>query len=341
MPLEVAVGPGVWQVTVDLVEEAVAWFGDGDEFVIELEPRDIATRDPADPELFQALLVETGNTCNRACWFCKFGQARANPEVVQMDWATIRRIIANLKALAYRGRISWHGINEPLLDPRLVDIVGETRDACPDAFISVVTNGDALTPQRYERLKGAGMDVLGVSIYDDKVFGRVRQFADAQMRLIDMRHATPGWLENRGGTVQQYAEAFGEHQGRFVDKTCERPTFMMSVKASGQVALCCADMYGDVVMGDIRTQRLEEVWYGERFTHYRRTLATEGRRALPLCQTCSYKGDAGRIFYPLPETVTHPKVRVAAIRHTVVAAGNGPEPRDGPSPRPTPTSPSA
>jgi hypothetical protein len=37
--LEIGVDPGRWRVTVDLVEESVAWFGDGDEFEVEIEPR--------------------------------------------------------------------------------------------------------------------------------------------------------------------------------------------------------------------------------------------------------------------------------------------------------------
>jgi radical SAM protein with 4Fe4S-binding SPASM domain len=263
-------------------------------------------------DLFKAILIETRNICNRHCWFCKFGQERQDPDIEEIEWATIRQILANLKDLDYNGRISWHGINEPLMDPRIFDIVVETRAACPESFISLVTNGDLLTQHAYDRLK-TSVDVVGVSVYDDKVFDKVSPLADGQMKVIDMRRAAAGRLENRGGTVLHEAESFREHQRLFADRTCARPSFMLPVKPSGKVALCCADMYADVVMGNVHEQRLEDIWYGEAFTTYRRVLAREGRRNLKLCQGCSYNGDAGRIFYPLPETVTHPKVQVGAI----------------------------
>ncbi|HSP07139.1 MAG TPA: hypothetical protein VLR94_08170 [Acidobacteriota bacterium] len=40
-------------------------------------------------------------SCNRKCWFCKFGQKRQDEGVFQMDWAVIRKILENLRDLQY------------------------------------------------------------------------------------------------------------------------------------------------------------------------------------------------------------------------------------------------
>ncbi len=302
---QVPVPPGRWRVTVDLVEEEIAWFGDGDEFLIDIPRSGPAGR--AGPwraaELFHSILIETRNVCNRQCWFCKFGQERRDPDVLQMDWDTIRGILANLRDLDYRGRISWYNINEPLMDRRIVEIVSTTRQYCPNAFLSLATNGDLLTAENYRQLREAGLDALGVSIYDDRTAGRVGQFADPQMVLMDMRGAGPGRLDNRGGNVQQDPNAFETQRSQHIDAPCERPSTMMVVNPAGQVVLCCADLYSDVVMGDVRQQRLEAIWHNGEFTRYRRTLAESGRRTLPLCAKCSYSGVGVRPFFPLPSGV--------------------------------------
>jgi iron-sulfur cluster protein len=59
-------------------------------------------------------------------------------------------------------------------------------------------------------------------------------------------------------------------------------------------------MYSDVAMGDVKEQRLEEIWRGERFNQYRRRLEESGRKGLKLCEDCSYSGKGYSIYYPLP-----------------------------------------
>lgn len=249
-------------------------------------------------ELFRAILIETRNVCNRKCWFCKFGQERQDSKILQMDWDTIRRILGNLKDLNYTGRISWYNINEPLSDSRMCKVLKLTREYCPRAFLSFATNGDLLNGQLYGKLKQNGLDALGVSVYDDKTLARMEKIADAQMVLIDMRSARPGVLDNRAGNILQENNAFLKFRSRFENRSCERPFSMIVVNPAGQVVLCCADMYWDVVMGDVREQRLEEIWNNDCFTHYRNTLATEGRRNLKLCKHCSYSGKGVKPFFP-------------------------------------------
>jgi radical SAM protein with 4Fe4S-binding SPASM domain len=252
-------------------------------------------------ELFRALLIETRNTCTRKCWFCKFGQERQDEAVSQMDWVIINKILENLRALQYSGRISWYNINEPLLDRRMVEIVRMTREYCPRAFISLATNGDLLDDSLYCDLKTNGLDALGVSIYDSKTFEKVKKLADRQMVLIDMRSVGEELLENRGGGIRKEILAFERDRIRYQNCACERPFGMMVVNSRGKVVLCCDDMYGDVIMGDVLLQNLEQIWNNEKFAFYRKALNQEGRRNLQLCRECSYSGDGFRPFFPYYE----------------------------------------
>jgi len=250
--------------------------------------------------LFNVVLIETVNTCTRECWFCKFGQRRQDDGRAQMDWATIRRILENLRDLNYGGRISWFWINEPLLDTRMGDILELTRELCPRAFLSLITNGDLLDDTLYRELRARGLDALGVSIYDDRAMARIQRLQrDERLVILDMRQPGRGQLENRAGNIHQRPRTFAAAQRRFAAGACERPSTMLTINPKGQVVLCCSDMYSDVVMGDVHSQRLEEIWNCEAFQSYRVRLQTAGRRGLKLCDGCSYSGAASPVLYPL------------------------------------------
>lgn len=250
-------------------------------------------------DLFKVILIETRNTCTRKCWFCKFGQERKDEAIIEMEWSLIERIVYNLKDLNYRGRISWYGTNEPLLEKRILKILQFSRHHCPHAFLSFITNGDLLDASVYHDLRSSGLDALGVSIYDDKTYEKVRRIRDERLVMIDMRPLPPGRLENRAGNVKRNPEFFEVFQQRYANQSCGRPFSMMMLNPKGQVVLCCSDMYGDVIMGDVQEQRLEEIWNNELFHHYRTTLVEQGRKNLKLCSSCSYGGREAQPFAPL------------------------------------------
>ena len=249
--------------------------------------------------LFKILIIETKNVCTRRCWFCKFGQERRDEAVVEMDWAVIERIIGNLSDLKFRGRVSWYGTNEPLLDGRMLDILKLTRRQCPQAFLSLLTNGDLLAEDRYRELRAGGLDALGVSVYDDETFEKVsRMRHDRRLVVLDRRALTPARIDNRGGNIAGEGDAFDGRLQEVANRTCARPFTTLMINARGDAVLCCSDVYGDVVMGDAKQERLEVIWRGPRFEHYRGVLRTTGRRGLTLCEGCSYSGAPPYVSYP-------------------------------------------
>jgi radical SAM protein with 4Fe4S-binding SPASM domain len=274
--------------------------------------------------LFDVILIETHNECTRTCWFCKFGQDRQDPGKLQMQWPTIERIVGNLRDLKYCGRISWFWINEPLMDPRIVEIVKYTRRECPDAFLSLLTNGDLLTDEMYKELRRSGLDALGISIYDNPAAQRAQQIEqDGRLVLMEMRHVRAPQLDNRGGNVKRHARLF-ENRPSQRHNSCARPFRMMTVNAAGQVVLCCSDLYSDVVMGDVMSDRLEQIWNNERFQAYRKHLQEQGRGGLALCSECLYEGSASSVRYPLREPrAEDPSPRAGWVRRGVRIVRDG------------------
>jgi MoaA/NifB/PqqE/SkfB family radical SAM enzyme len=249
--------------------------------------------------LFSVIEIETHNRCTRRCWFCKYGQVRQDSDKTVMSDELIEKIADNLHDLDFKGRISPIGINEPLLDPRLPEIIRLFRAKCPQAFISIVSNGDLLTQELFQSLRSAGLDGLRLSIYDDKAWHRLARYAQyPQVQLFDMRQPE-NLIENRGGWIRQarFTPAIDIH------RPCLRPFHMLIVKAGGEVCLCCADMYADVVLGNVAHQRLEEIWASKGFRHYRAKLVTTGRVGLQLCQNCSHEGRTCAQWFPFEDEV--------------------------------------
>jgi radical SAM protein with 4Fe4S-binding SPASM domain len=235
--------------------------------------------------MFNVVLIETQSSCNRACLHCKHGQGAAPVERMHGD--VINEIAWQLRKLEYQGRISPFGINEPLLDPRIRGVVQQFRSACPKAFISLVTNGDRLTIALRDRLFDSGLDGLGISIYEDAVWDRAQQFIHPKVALLDMRGAA---FENRAGFLPGFEPR--------PDLPCLRPSNMLVIRPSGDVVLCCSDMSGEVVMGNVMEQSLMEIWQCEAFERYREQLKSD-RHGLKLCEGCSHRGTTSGVRYPL------------------------------------------
>lgn len=240
--------------------------------------------------MFKVILIETLSTCTRACNFCAWGQDR-KPAKKLMDCGLIEKIAKQLEGMDFDGRISLFHINEPLLDVRLPIIIQLFRDACPQSFITINTNGDLMHESYLYTLSLSGLDAIGWSIYDDAMMAKAQAFTDTEhvkIQILDQRQRKG--FENRAGSLERI--------GQPNNNICYRPSYMIVVKADGTVPLCCSDMYGDYPMGNANTQPLATIWNSEAFEKYRQQLM-RGRKGLNPCQNCSYSGKAPSARYPL------------------------------------------
>jgi MoaA/NifB/PqqE/SkfB family radical SAM enzyme len=268
--------------------------------------------------LFTRIQIQTVSWCNRSCAFCpsgKFPVARAF-----MPLAVYHRIIDQLQAIQFAGRISPYLMNESLLDRRLPDLIAYTRAHCPESWIAINTNGDALSEALICRLFDAGLNSLDVNAYDStaqheahlalvaRVVARCPDIVSRvgysnpffqgenmprSTRLINCRdmafwephflakQATPD-LYNRSGNIP------GAHRLKApLALGCPRPFVQMYINYLGQAVLCCNDWRFEVVMGDTAESSLAEIWMNDKYQAYRHNLQQKNR-AMPLCATCDY-----------------------------------------------------
>ncbi len=272
--------------------------------------------------LFSRIQIQTVSWCNRSCAFCPSGKFPL--EKALMPLAVYHRVIDQLQALHYTGRISPYLMNESLLDKRLPDLLAYTRAQCPAAWIAINTNGDAVSEHLLEHLYDAGMNSLDVNAYDSPAqhaahvalatrlvtrrpditlrTGYSNPFFQGtdlprRMRLLNCRDmsfwearfvakiATPD-LQNRSGNIPG-----ARHVAAPLALGCQRPSQQMYVNYRGEAVLCCNDWRSTVIMGDTAHATLGDIWMNDKYQQYRRKLQHKNR-AMPLCDTCDYMADA-------------------------------------------------
>jgi len=128
------------------------------------------------PALPLKIQIQTTTRCNAACGMCPYPIVTREPgfEHGVMDEARYRRILAQLRGGPVE-RLSLFLMNEPLLDRRLADWIGQARAALPRTTLGLFSNGAALDVARAQALAAAGLDELCVSVhgFDPETYERV------------------------------------------------------------------------------------------------------------------------------------------------------------------------
>ena len=60
----------------------------------------------------------------------------------------------------------------------------------------------------------------------------------------------------------------------------------MVIYWDGSVVLCCADMFSQTIVGDLKSDSISEIWNGPNMKNYRNQMVGRKRFEVPLCQDC-------------------------------------------------------
>ena len=66
---------------------------------------------------------------------------------------------------------------------------------------------------------------------------------------------------------------------------CPQPFYMMQINPDGKVVPCCSMEYPCIV-GDLNTEKLNEVWQKEQFNSFRREMLKDRKHASNVCEKC-------------------------------------------------------
>ncbi len=230
--------------------------------------------------IFTSILIETYGYCNRKCRFCFNNDYFPNREQGIMPTDIWEGIIEELSSMNFAGRISPHFYGEPLLDKRLPEFISFAREKCPSAEILFASNGDLLTEEILCELVKMGLDSVLVTNYDDFEKPNLVELSRKYPAHVRYRNSKDMWIFNRAGAQMV------ERSGNFRAVPCLRPSRQLVINWKGNIVLCCNDYYEKHVFGNVKDDSIQEVWYNDKFSEFRKILRQGDRAKIDICENC-------------------------------------------------------
>jgi sulfatase maturation enzyme AslB (radical SAM superfamily) len=266
---------------------------------------------PSQPRFIQ---IETIIGCDAKCPFCP--QRKIDRKPVIMPDTTWRKIVDDTRGLGITYRPFLQ--NEALIDKRLPSIVSYIKED-PTARAELNTNGNLLTERMSRELIDAGIDLIRFSIdafspetyaecrvgldYENvirninrfiEIVGNGSRHVTSEVRMIDMdinkqeqKPFIDFWSEraDRALIVPLYNWPWDEGV-EMVRKPCIKMREEMFFYTDGRAVLCCWDIAGRAVIGDVTNESVLDIWNGEVRRRHADYLSRGERDKITLCSRC-------------------------------------------------------
>ena len=244
----------------------------------------------------QRVEINCVGLCNRTCPFCPRVDSKVYPNKnVHMSEKTAIAIYKSLQDIDYNGRITFSGMSEPLLHEDIFNILKHAHITVRKlSRLQIITNGDFLTAEIYNKLIDCGVDRIEINLYDGEwqvdEFDRMLKNSDTS-RYVFRKHyydETDDYgliLNNRGGAICAGADGI-----LYKDKPCYLPFYKMVIDWDGKILLCPQDwLHKSELNLNINISTIEEIWLSPQLTEYRDMLK-DNRRAKGPCDGCNVIG---------------------------------------------------
>lgn len=255
---------------------------------------------PDGSPVFSEVEFNITGLCNRTCVFCPRVDPTIFPNVNKhLPLDLYAKILKDLENIDYSGRISYSGFGEPLLHPKLLDLVQATRGALPKCWLDIVSNGDKLSSDVITSLFDAGLTTLLISMYDGpeqiEYFNEMISEAGLSTDNVILRPrylpAEEGYginLTNRAGMVS-ISNVGVTSLSSPMSHPCYYTHYRMMIDYTGEVLLCPHDWGKKLIVGDLHNESITEVWSSSTLTNVRKRLA-EADRGFSPCNNCDVLG---------------------------------------------------
>jgi len=267
--------------------------------------------------------IESTNACNLKCAMCPHGLDSFEMKKGFFDYEVYQKLVPEFAREGLCSlKLSMRG--EPLLHPRLADMVRLAKDAgVVETMIN--TNGLLLDEGKIRDLYKAGLDYLIISIDGATAetyngirrggdFNRLVSNIEAAVAIRDeMRLKKPlirlqyvlmpenehevdtylGMWQDKVDimTVNRYSDRGAGDKKRFPyspigRSNCYHPWRRLSVNWNGDAKMCCGDWEDRCVLGNVKETSISDIWHGDIFNRYRKLLKREELDKIACCKEC-------------------------------------------------------
>lgn len=244
-------------------------------------------RERFDVTIPPSIHLEINTDCNYKCPFCP--QSSAQRPVRYMTRQGFGRFLDELKGLHFSGWLALSVNNEPFLHPLVVEFCRRISEELPGVTTCLISNGALIREDDVLALgRLAHPPRITIDDYtpDHRIIQRLTPWfalPEAAGIAVDMKKRS--WNEtisNRAGNQPGCTTDPAD----YTDVTCAWPFNGLFLTAELKAFLCCADYNHDMIVGDLNTQGLMEIWAGEPLRRIREAMLIPNRARVPLCGRC-------------------------------------------------------
>jgi hypothetical protein len=268
-------------------------------------------RAPSMPEIVQ---IESTNICNAKCVFCPRDEMHRRQGIMTVE--LFRKIVDECVELGIT-HVRMHNYGEAFIDRQLVEKVRYAKQK-GIREVGVISNGSLITEAVARGMVDAGLDAINISVDAagkevfettrvglkyDKVIANIERLVRIRAESGKRRPKLILSFVRQNNTADE--QAFIEHWRTIADKVhvtdlhnwagtlntesdvnypCYRPWLTFTALWDGRVSLCCADFDGKVILGDLNTSSIREIWNAEPYREVRRQHLESG--GPDICRAC-------------------------------------------------------
>jgi len=248
------------------------------------------------PSVFE---ISNSGMCNRKCAFCPRSDPNYEHKNEFIAEGMYKKFVDEIAQHQYSGTIIFSGYVEPLLHKRIYSDIKYTKEKLPKVNIELITNGDPLNDARTLKLFNNGLDVLLISAYDgpEQVikFQKMMRRIKVEENKFVIRKRYYGEDKDFGITISNRAGNLVNSDYKIpalkkaLNDPCNYPFYTFFIDYNGDVQMCSHDWGKKYVIGNIKNEKIIDIWKSEKYLFARKKLLNTNRNFSP-CNKCDVKG---------------------------------------------------
>lgn len=271
------------------------------------------------------VFLDPSNICNQQCAFCPTGNRKMikkiGREQTMMDMDLFARIINQFVGFPQQVKtLRLYKDGEPLMNPNFPDMVDYARRSGFFGSIDTTTNGTLLTPRLGMEIAAAGLNKIHISVpknYNQTYINNISYFyansrgacevfakiaadyltEDEKQCFVDifspitdsiaLEHTAPCWPGYYVDGINKEVGIYGQPIAPDI-KVCPYVFYSLTINSNGTVDHCFVDWRCSVLLGDLKTENVTDVWNGEKLREIQFTMLAGLRHTLPNCGVCEH-----------------------------------------------------
>ena len=251
--------------------------------------------------LFSIIEFNLHGSCSRRCAFCPRVDEELWPNLdEELNMNFFENLLKQLKELDYTGRLAFSGFSEPFMHSELNEIIIKIKEYLPNARSEIITNGDYLKHDNTKKIFESGLDYMFVSLYTNKRTHDYLEKLKNDLKLKDdqfrIRPRNLGKkmnfglnINNRAGSVDYKRFGLKQEKTLPLKRPCNYPMYTLFVDYNGDCLICPDDWKKKKVVGNLKNEKIIDVWNKKIFHEIRKSLLKGDRTGDP-CNECDVDG---------------------------------------------------